>query len=125
MAKRAKKGPFDMLDKDTMSAIEGGDEAGINARICEVTKNQAALEEAQGNDQDLKDKKDAVKGAMYVYNDGKKRNKQIVAYCRFILGAKGKDTGDSGLEEGTNIEPEQTADEIVERQAQVDAKAQQ
>lgn len=122
MGRRSKKNPYDMLDTETMAAIDGGDENSINARIADVAKNQAALEEAIKSDDDLKEKRNAVKGAMFGYNDAKKRNKQVVKYCRLVLSSKGKDSGSSGFEKDETPEPDQTSAEAAERQAQVDAK---
>jgi hypothetical protein len=118
---KGKKDPFDMLDTETKSAIEGGDEASINTVIANVAKNQAALEDVKAKDQDLKNAKDQVKSASFVYTEGRKRNRQVIAYCRLVLDGKGKDSGDAGLVD-PDPEPDQTPEEAAERQAQVDAR---
>lgn len=100
MAKRgrSKKNPYDMLDAETKSAIEGSSDEQINSRIADVAKNDAALADAKKLDGDILEKKAALKEANRSYVEAHKRNSQVIKYGREILSARGKDAGDSGLE---------------------------
>ena len=70
----------------------------IKAMIAQVALNQAALEEAQSLDEDLENLKAQVSSAMEPYKLGKKANSLKTKFLRSLLGDKGADTGDDGLE---------------------------
>lgn len=102
MAKRGRKKaePFASLPPEFKAAIEGGSDVEIRNKICETAMNQAALMEAMKLDQDLAEKKEAMKVASAQYREGTKANKEKIAYARFILDARGKPSGDSGIDTG-------------------------
>lgn len=106
---RSRKDPFEFVPKEFKDAVETASDEEINKRIAEVAKNDAALAEAKKKDGDLKEKKDSLKYANEPYRDGAKANKQRIAYCRLILEARGKDAGDSGLDDTTG-DLEETAE---------------
>lgn len=89
---------YPLLGKDEKTAIENSSDEELNKRISDVAKNDAALSEAEKQDQDLAEKKAKVKSAREVYVDGHKANKQRIAKCREILSARGKDAGDAGVD---------------------------
>lgn len=95
---KTEKNPFDALDPEIKAKIEGSDDEQIKAIVAEVAMNQAALMERKKADQDLKEKREALKLASEGYTEGTKRNKQVITYARVILSARGKEHGDSGLE---------------------------
>lgn len=103
MAKRGPKGvkdPYEYVNQEFKGKVEGATDEQIKAIIAEVAMNDAALKDAKKKDQDLKDKREALKDANSIYADGAKANGQRIAYCRMILEARGKDSGDSGVDEG-------------------------
>lgn len=113
MAKKTKmvveKDPFEGCPKEFRAKVEGGTEAEINSLIAETAKNQAALMEAKDQDQHLKECKNAAKEAGAIYKEGTKQNKMQIAYARSILAARGKPTGDDGLDkEETAVGVEKT-----------------
>lgn len=87
---RSKKDPFEDLPGEFKEAVAGMDEAGIRDQIAKVSLNQAALMEAKDADEDLTTKKEAAKDAGAIYREGTKANKTKVAWCRQVLGDKGK-----------------------------------
>lgn len=95
---RPKKDKFDDLDKDFKEEAEKLDEGQLRTKISEIALNQEALMEAKEQDQDLAQKKEQAKEAGAVYREGSKANKLRVRYLRQMLDAKGKATGESGLE---------------------------
>lgn len=101
MAKRGRKpkDPFAEVPQEFRDAMMSADDKAINDRIAEIAKNDAALQEAKEKDDDLKNIRGQLKVAGAVYSEGKKANKQKIAYLRKILEGRGKDAGDSGLAE--------------------------
>lgn len=95
------KDPFELVPSDFKEGIESAKDEEIRARIAETAMNDAALSEAKKKDQDLKDMREKVKYANEPYSTGAKANKQRIAYARLILEARGKDAGDSGLDDRT------------------------
>lgn len=93
------KNPYSELTEDFKESINNATDDEINQKIAETAKNQAALEEAKEKDEDLKEKKAQASEAGAVYRDGKKANNQKIKYAREVLSGRGKDAGDSGLEE--------------------------
>lgn len=93
------KDPWAGLDKDFRDAVPGMDEKELRNRVAQVALNQEALEEAKTKDADYQEAKDRFSNAGAVYRDGKKRNKLMTKYLRYILDVKCKPTGDSGLDE--------------------------
>ena len=87
---RSKKDVFEDLPEEFREAVAGMDEAGIRDQIAKVSLNQAALMEAKDADEDLTVKKEAAKDAGAIYREGTKANKTKVAWCRRVLGDKGK-----------------------------------
>lgn len=100
---RRKKNKFEDLDKDFMTNIEAASDAEIRDKIAQVALNQAELIQARDLDQDLQDKKYALSEANAIYREGTKMNKLRIEYARSILEARGKNTGDSGLDEKLNV----------------------
>lgn len=96
--------PFKMVTKSEREDYEKLDEGQINAKIAEIAKNNAALEEAKALDEDLARARDAVSVAGEVYRDGSKANKQRIAFLRQMLSDKGKPNGDAGLDEESETE---------------------
>ena len=85
-----KKNPFDDLDKDFKTGIEDMSDEDIKKRVSEVAINEHENRAAQKKDQDLADKKAAVKYADEQYREGTKMNKLRIGYAHFILEARGK-----------------------------------
>jgi len=98
---KSQKNPFDALSQDWRDAMDalGNDEKALRDQIAKVSLDNAALREAQKEDQDLAEKKAKVASAMESYTPHYKAHKLMVAYLRNRLGDIGKDTGDSGFEE--------------------------
>jgi hypothetical protein len=97
---KAKSNPFDALPQDWRDEIDalGNDEQTVRDRIAKVTLDNAALKEAEENDGDLQEKKNAVKAAMESYSPHYKQHKLMVGYLRRHLDSNGKSTGDSGID---------------------------
>lgn len=96
---RSKKDPFEDLDQDFKNAVAGMNEMEIRQKISSVALNQVALIEAKENDEDFQQKKEAASVAGEVYRDGTKANKLRIAFCKRVLGDKGKDCGSFDVEE--------------------------
>lgn len=95
---RPKKDPYDQLSSDERDGIASMQDEEIRTRIAKAAMDQGALEDAQKNDGDLTERKEALKYAMEPYRNGKKRLKQLVSYSRSILDARGKESGTSPTE---------------------------
>lgn len=95
---RSKKDIFEDLDQDFKDTVVGMSESEIRQKISSVALNQVALLEAKENDQDFQTKKEQAKVAGEVYRDGTKQNKLRIAFCKRVLGDKGKDTGSFDVE---------------------------
>jgi hypothetical protein len=89
---RTKKDKFEDLPEEFKNSVAGMDETAIRDTITKVSLNQASLMEAKELDQDLSSKKEAAKEAGAIYREGTKSNKLKVAWCRQVLGDKGKET---------------------------------
>ncbi len=90
MPRFAKKGPFDDLDSDFKTSIEGMKDDEIKAKIFEVACNEVDNLKAKKDDQDLKDKKESAKMAGETYTESTKFNRMRIGYAKFILEARGK-----------------------------------
>lgn len=90
---RPKKDKFADLDEDFKNGVAGMDEVSIRRKISEVALNQEALLDAKADDEDFQQKKAIAKEAGAVYREGTKANKLRIAWCKRVLGDKGKDTG--------------------------------
>jgi hypothetical protein len=101
---RKPKDPFAEVPQEFRDAMAAADDAVLNARIAEIAKNDAALQEAKEKDEDLKSKKKEASVAGAVYREGQKANKQKITYIRKILEGRGKPAGESGLPEPTPAE---------------------
>jgi hypothetical protein len=86
---RPKKGEFEDLDSDFKDAIASSTVEDINKRIAEVAKNQETNLKSMAEDQDLAEKKEAVKDASAQYREATKANRLRIAYCMRVLGDKG------------------------------------
>ncbi len=95
---REPKSKFEDLDKDYMTSIESATDDEIRAKIAQVALNNAALQEAKGEDQQLAELKEQVKEAGAIYREGAKANKLRIEYARYMLDSRGKDSGESGVE---------------------------
>jgi hypothetical protein len=101
MARGRKSNPYSMLTKDEMETFDNLKTEAIDAKIAEIAKNDAALQEAKSQDDDLKQAKLEAKEAGLVYAEGAKANRQRIKYLRGLLNGRGKDDGDSGIDETT------------------------
>lgn len=95
---RSKKDPFEDLDQDFKDTVAGMNEVEIRQKISSVALNQVALLEAKDNDEDYQQKKEVAKEAGAVYREGTKGNKLRIAFCKRVLGDKGKDCGSFDME---------------------------
>lgn len=93
------KDPYAEVPQEFRDTMMAADDKTINEKIAEIAKNNAALQEAKDQDQDLKDKKAAASEAGAVYREGAKACKQKIKYLRDILAGRGRDAGDAGLPE--------------------------
>ena len=96
---RPAKDPYELVPAEFKDKINAAADLEVRQMIAQVSLNQAALMEAKEADEDLKQAKEAAKSAGAVYADGTKTNKQCISYGRDLLKARGKPTGDSGIEE--------------------------
>lgn len=96
---KVKKDPFSIIPEEFKDAVAGGDEAGIRDRIAKCALDDEALRKAQKDDLDLSNLKEQVKLANEPYKEGFKMNRLKVQFCQRVLEDKGKEAGDSGLEE--------------------------
>ncbi len=87
---KKEKDPWADLDQDFKSAIEGGDEAMIRAKISEVAIVNAQLMDAKDQDLDLAEKSEIFKEAGAVYREGAKQNKLKIKYAKKMLESQGK-----------------------------------
>ena len=83
------KDKFHALEDEFKSAIMQSDETEIRVRISQVALNQAELDAAQKDDQDLAEKAEAYKTAAEVYREGRKVNKLKIQFCKQVLDSKG------------------------------------
>lgn len=96
---RAKKDPFEDLDADFKDSVAAMSELEVRQKISSVALNQVALLEAKDADEDYQTKKEIASEAGAVYREGTKMNKIRIAFCKRVLGDKGKDTGSFDVEE--------------------------
>lgn len=87
---KSKKDPFEGLDKEFRSAIEGSDETQIRSKIAEVAIAQAQLMDLKEEDMDLAEKQVLVKDAAEQYTDGTKQNKLKIKFAKQMLESRGK-----------------------------------
>jgi len=87
--KKAKKDPFADLDAEFKDMIASSSIEIINNKIAEVAKNQEENLRAMADDQDLQEKKEAVKMASEGYRDASKMNRLKVIYAMRVLGDRG------------------------------------
>ncbi len=101
MARKFKgpKDPYEDLDGDFKDAVSSMKDEEIRARIAKVAMDQQALEEAKKNDEDLKQRQDAVKVAMEPYREGKKACQLRIKFCRMVLDSRGQEAGTNPIEE--------------------------
>lgn len=90
MKYQKKKSNFEELDDDFKTMIDSASEDEIRKKISDVALNEAQNQENKKQDQDLKEKKEAVKMASEQYKDATKANKLRIGYARSILEARGK-----------------------------------
>ncbi len=93
------KDPWAGLDDDFKDTAANLSETEVRARIATVTLNQEALMDAKEKDTDLASKKEAYTVAGAGYKEATKANKLRTKFLRHMLEVKGKNTGDSGMEE--------------------------
>lgn len=98
--KQEKKDPFELAPQEFKDSVNAASDGEINAKIAEVAMNDAALADAKKEDQDLTEKKGAVKEASRQYVEGRNANRAKIAYARDVLKARGKPSGDAGVDEG-------------------------
>ena len=77
--------PDDWKTETDQSSIED-----INAKIVDLTLNEAANLQAKSEDQDLKEKKEAVKFASEGYRESTKGYRLRIKYIRQVLEGRGK-----------------------------------
>ena len=77
--------PDDWKTETDQSSIED-----INAKIVDLTLNEAANLQAKSEDQDLKEKKEAVKFASEGYRESTKCYRLRIKYIRQVLEGRGK-----------------------------------
>lgn len=87
--KKVKKDPFADLDAEFKDMIASSSIEIINNKIAEVAKNQEENLRAMADDQDLQEKKEAVKMASEGYRDASKMNRLKVIYAMRVLGDRG------------------------------------
>lgn len=87
---RPKKNPFADLDQPYKDSIAAMDEAAIRKLCSDVALAEHENRQNQAKDEDLKEKKEAVKMAAEQYTEATKMNKQRIAYAHYILESKGK-----------------------------------
>lgn len=88
-AKIGKKGPFDKLDKEFKDAVDSMGKDEVKARVATVALAQSEMDEAEKDDQHLKEVKDAAAEAGKSYSEPKKINKLRIRYLRKRLGELG------------------------------------
>lgn len=91
------KDPFVDLPEEyrneVQNLIQASNYVGVDSLIAKVTKDNAALQDAKKQDQDLKNKLADAKEAGAVYRESAKATKLKVRYARALLEASGKDSG--------------------------------
>jgi predicted carbohydrate-binding protein with CBM5 and CBM33 domain len=87
---KGKKDPFAELDNEYKDSIASSSPEDINKKIAEVAKNQEENLRLMGEDQDLAEKKEAVKEASAQYREASKMNKLRITYAIRVLGDKGQ-----------------------------------
>lgn len=85
-----KKNPFDAIEDTWRDGIVAMDEKDIRNAIATTALAQAELMAAKLEDEDLKEKKEAVKEASAIYREGTKINKLKIAFAHQILADRGK-----------------------------------
>ena len=84
------KDPFADLSVEFKDAIVGSTVEEINKRIAELAKNEEENKSTMKLDQDLTEKKEAVKFASESYREATKAYKLAMSYIMQVLGDKGK-----------------------------------
>ena len=84
------KNKFDELDEDFKADVDNFDEAQARSKLAQIALDHAELMEAKGNDEDLKEKREAAKEANAIYSEGSKMNKLRTEYIRERMRAMGK-----------------------------------
>lgn len=87
---RPRKDPFSLLDDEFKMAIASMSPEQIKNRIAEITLAQIENMKQKEEDQDLAEKKEQAKEAGAQYREATQANKVKVAFCKRVLGDKGK-----------------------------------
>lgn len=87
---RKSKNPFDNLPDDFVAEIDGSTVDQINAKVAELAKAEQENLQAKSLDEDLKEKKEAVKFASEVYRDCSKGYRLRMKYILTVLESRGK-----------------------------------
>lgn len=86
------KDKFDDLPAEFKDAISGMNPQEIKSRMAQIVLNTFDLKEAEENDQDLAEKREAKKYAEEPYKEGYKANNLKLKFCKRVLGDKGAGT---------------------------------
>ena len=89
---RPAKNKFADLDPEFKNQVESASENDLRLRIAEVAMNESDNKRLEKEDQDLAEKKEAVKEAAAGYREASKANNLKIAYIKTILEARGKRT---------------------------------
>ena len=87
---RPKRNPFADLPDDWKTEIEQSATEVVNSKIVELTIAETENLQAKAEDQDLREKKDAVKFASEGYRESTKSYKLRMKYILSILDGRGK-----------------------------------
>jgi hypothetical protein len=83
------KDPFEALNSDFKDAVAVMPEAEIRNRISEVAIANEELRKAKKDDQDLEEKREALKYANEPYREGEKLNRLKIQFCKRVLEDRG------------------------------------
>ena len=89
MAKE-KKDPFAAIPEEWRDAVAASTVEQIDARIAELAKNEEENQNNKKEDEDLAEKKEAVKFAAEGYREATKMYKLKMKYVMRVLGDSGK-----------------------------------
>lgn len=84
-----RKDPFEDLPQDFRDTVDAQSREDIRRTIAQVAIDQAELMEAQSEDVDLQNAKEAAREAGAVYREGTKTNKLKIQYAKQVLEGKG------------------------------------
>lgn len=93
--KGSAKDPWALVAKEDQDAIAQSSPDEIKRRIANVTLLDLSQREMEELDEAVSSAKTAYDNLVQPYREDRATNKKIIAFCKYVLGNKGKDTSGS------------------------------